>query len=203
LVEQELLRRERRMTTTGSVSRWIRGLKAGEAHALQKLWGAYCKQLVVLARKRLLACRGRAADEEDVVLSVFDTVFRRARDGEFSRLNDRHDLWQILVLITRRKAANLIKQEFSQKRGGKLARTCLDDVEELVAQGPAPQFAAQVAEECGRLLETLGKPDLKSVAVWKMEGYTNDEIADRLQRSVATVERKLALIRDIWQAEAS
>jgi DNA-directed RNA polymerase specialized sigma24 family protein len=189
------------MPTTGSVSRWIGGLKAGEVEALQKLWGAYCKRLVALARKRLLVCRGRAADEEDVVLSVFNTVFRRARDGQFSRLKDRDDLWQILVMITRRKAANLIKHEFSQKKGGKLVRTCLDDVEELIAQGPAPEFAAQVAEECGRLLDSLGKPDLKSIAVWKMEGYTNEEIAKRMDRSIATVERKLGIIRALWKKE--
>jgi DNA-directed RNA polymerase specialized sigma24 family protein len=35
-----------------------------------------------------------------------------------------------------------------------------------------------------------------------MEGYTNREIADRIGLSLATVERKLALIRDAWKGHA-
>jgi DNA-binding CsgD family transcriptional regulator len=42
---------------------------------------------------------------------------------------------------------------------------------------------------------------LRDVAVWKMEGYTNEEIAGQLGRSVPTVERKLASIRKIWERE--
>jgi DNA-binding CsgD family transcriptional regulator len=41
------------------------------------------------------------------------------------------------------------------------------------------------------------------VALWKMEGHTNEEIAAKLQRSAGTVERKLQLIRRIWEAEGT
>ena len=40
---------------------------------------------------------------------------------------------------------------------------------------------------------------LRQLAVWKMEGYTNQQIADLLGCSLATVERKLALIRATWK----
>jgi DNA-directed RNA polymerase specialized sigma24 family protein len=36
---------------------------------------------------------------------------------------------------------------------------------------------------------------LRVIAVWKMEGFTNEEIAVMISRSLPTVERKLALIR--------
>jgi len=39
------------------------------------------------------------------------------------------------------------------------------------------------------------------VTVWKLEGYTNKEMAGRLGRSEGAVERKLQLIRRIWQVE--
>jgi DNA-directed RNA polymerase specialized sigma24 family protein len=58
-----------------------------------------------------------------------------------------------------------------------------------------------VAEECRRLLGRLDD-DLRALALLKMEGYTNEEIASRLGRSRATVERKLRLIRRAWEAEA-
>ena len=58
-----------------------------------------------------------------------------------------------------------------------------------------------MAEECGRLLSLLGDGDLRKLAIWKMEGYTNEEIAGKLGRSVPTVERKLARIRQAWERE--
>jgi DNA-directed RNA polymerase specialized sigma24 family protein len=39
------------------------------------------------------------------------------------------------------------------------------------------------------------------VATFKLEGYTNEEIADRLGCVVSTVERKLARIRGKWASE--
>ena len=48
-----------------------------------------------------------------------------------------------------------------------------------------------MAEECRRLLDRLGDNSLRDVAVWKMEGYSNDEIAGRLGCVSRTVERKL------------
>jgi hypothetical protein len=53
-----------------------------------------------------------------------------------------------------------------------------------------------------RLLEWLGDATLRDVAVWKMQGHTNREIGAKLDRSVATVELKLALIRKTWAGSA-
>jgi DNA-binding CsgD family transcriptional regulator len=44
---------------------------------------------------------------------------------------------------------------------------------------------------------------LRSVAVWKLEGYTNKEVAAKLGRAPATVERKLRLIRATWEKEVT
>ncbi len=56
-----------------------------------------------------------------------------------------------------------------------------------------------MAEGLERMLEVLGGRELQRVVVWRMEGQTNEEIAARLGRSVATVERKLKTIRTIYQ----
>src|SRR5437762_499594 len=61
--------------------------------------------------------------------------------------------------------------------------------------------AAQMADECRRLLDELGDPELRSVALWKLEGYTNAEVAAKLGCVVGTVERKLRAIRTIWGKE--
>ncbi len=66
---------------------------------------------------------------------------------------------------------------------------------------PTPEFAAQVAEECQRLLGLLGNDTLCAVALAKMAGDTNQEIAARLGCVRYTVDRKLQTIRRIWSKE--
>ena len=72
---------------------------------------------------------------------------------------------------------------------------------QIVAREPSPEFAAMVADETARLLDRLGDDALRQIALWRMEGYTSDEIADRLGCARRTVARRLDLIRQIWGAE--
>ena len=72
---------------------------------------------------------------------------------------------------------------------------------EVVGKEPTPEFAAMMADECRRLLENLSDPQLREIAVATMEGYSNEEIARRLDCALRTVERRLKLIRDEWSQE--
>jgi len=196
----------------GSVTTWIGALKAGDSHAAQKLWERYFEQLVRLARHKLAGSPRRVADEEDVVLIAFDGFFRAARRGSFPQLHDRDDLWRLLVTITAWRAADQVHHQHRQKRGG--AKTDAQhrfpprslhvdspDVEQIVGEIPTPEFAALAAERFQYLLGQLDHPSLRQIALWKMEGYSNGEIAERLECSLRTVERKLRLIRRKWSQE--
>ena len=66
---------------------------------------------------------------------------------------------------------------------------------------PTPELAAAVGEQCARLLDLLDDASLRTVALLKLEGHTNEEIAAKLDRVTTTVERKLARIRKKWQQE--
>jgi DNA-directed RNA polymerase specialized sigma24 family protein len=163
------------------------------------LWERYFPRLVGLARARLRGAPRRAADEEDVALSAFDSFCRHAQQGRFPRLADRDDLWQILVLLAARKAVTLARHEGRLKRGGGVQDEA-GGLAQVVGDEPTPEFAAQVAEECARLLDVLGA-ELRQVALWKMEGDTNQEIACRLNCVERTVERKLRTIRGLWEQQ--
>jgi DNA-directed RNA polymerase specialized sigma24 family protein len=195
------------MATEGSVTRWIASLRAGDSAAAQELWERYFTQLVGLARRKLRKRQRGAADEEDVALSAFDSFYRRVAVDGFPRLNDRHDLWRLLALLTARKACRLLRHEGRQKRGGALQLDARRqpgaemDVEEAVAHDPTPEMAAQMLEECRRLLAQLGDAQLQAVAQWKLEGYTNEEIAAKFGCAPRTVERKLGVIRASWERE--
>ncbi|HEY2154573.1 MAG TPA: ECF-type sigma factor, partial [Isosphaeraceae bacterium] len=45
--------------------------------------------------------------------------------------------------------------------------------------------------------------DQQAVAIAKLEGLTNEQIAARLNRALRTVERRLKLIRKIWEEAES
>ena len=195
------------MDAPDSVTHWIEQLRAGERSAAGKLWAAYFRRLVQFARMKLQGVPRRMADEEDVALSAFDSFWRRAEQGRFPDLADRDNLWPLLLRITERKAIDLVHYQGRAKRG--LGRVRGDSavapaadgqgLDQLAGKEPSPDLAAQVSETVQNLLARLPDPELRAVAVWKMEGYTNGEIAQLQACAVVTVERRLRLIRRIWE----
>src|SRR5215813_10524829 len=149
------------MSSEGSVTRWVTALKGGDLAAAQPLWERYHRRLVSLARQRLQSARRRESDEEDVVQSAFHSFFQGVARGRFPRLDDRDDLWRLLVVITARKALDQIAQEHTKRRGGGTLQgesrifprqPSWDEaaIEQVVGEEPTPEFAAQVAEEYQR-----------------------------------------------------
>lgn len=196
----------------GSVTHWFARLEHGDADAAQQLWERYFPELVRLARAKLRDLPRRGADEEDVALSVMDSFFEAAQQARFPDLADRNDLWRLLLRMTARKIVDLRRRELRQRRGGgKVISTAALDatsdlfggpsLAEIVGDAPTPEFAAMMAEQCRLRLEQLNDPDLETMAVAKMQGFTNAEIAQQMGCSVRTVERRLHLIRRIWERE--
>jgi DNA-directed RNA polymerase specialized sigma24 family protein len=195
----------------GSVSHWIDDLQTGRGDvAARQLWERYFDRLVHLARGRLKDLPKGSADEEDVALSAFDSFCKGAADRRFPRLGGRDDLWRLLVTITARKAAAQADRECRLKRGG---GRVLDEaalggesfgvggLAAVVGNEPSPEFAAQIADELRRLLGELRDDPLRQIALLRMEGYRNEEIAARLDCSLRSIERKLDLIRQLWTWE--
>jgi RNA polymerase sigma factor (sigma-70 family) len=189
---------------------WIRQLAQGDERAVQRIWNQYFERLVRLARRKLLDGSRRMADEEDVALSAFNSFFQGAAAGRFPQLNDESDLWRLLVTIAARKAARQLRAAGRHKRGGGKVRgesvfMDRDDAKpgigDVLGDAPTPEVAALAAEECERLLALLSDDSLRQVARLKLEGFTNEEIAERLQCAARTVERKLNRIREDWEGE--
>ena len=190
------------MPTDDAVTIWLGQLRAGESAAARPLWEKYFHRLVALARRRLRDAPRRAADEEDVALSAFDSFCRNAEAGRFPDLSDRDGLWRLLAAFTLRKAAHHARDAARLKRGGGVAADASGAFEELVARDPDPAVAAEVAEECDRLLAALADPELRRVALLRMDGHSVDEVAKQTGYAPRSVKRKLQLIRQIWEREA-
>jgi RNA polymerase sigma factor (sigma-70 family) len=196
------------MSNDDSVSDWIEGLRARRETAVAKFWNRFYALLVPLAYHKLRGARRGVADEEDVAASALATFIRRFQQGQFPSLHDRDGLWPLLVKITERKALNLARDQTRHKRGGGKVRgesalqnrdnsTGGGGFDQVAGREPTPELAAAVNEALGRLLDD----GLRQIAVLKLEGRTNEEIASRIDRSPTTVERRLRLIRDMWKEE--
>ena len=196
------------MSTDVSISDWIHGAKVDDSTALQALWEVYFPKLVALARKRLRDGSRRVSDEEDVAISVMESFFRAAREGRFADLADRDDLWRLLLRMTVRKAIDHHRRDQRAKRarGQVRGESVLEGggvgaIQAVVGAEPTPEMAALLTEETTRLLNLLGDEELSRIALAKLEGYQNAEVADQLGCSQRTIERRLDLIRRKWARE--
>ncbi|MFL5328738.1 MAG: ECF-type sigma factor [Gemmataceae bacterium] len=180
-----------------SVSQWLSLLKDGHASAAQHIWEQYFARLVNLARDRL---RATGVDDEVVAASAFNSFCMAAMKGRFPRLNDRNDLWQLLIFITKQKATNHLRKQRAQRRGGDAVVKTGTVLQAAASPEPTPEFAAMMIEEFNGLLDRLGDDTQRRIALLKMEGYTHEEIAAELDCAVRTVANKLELIRRMLDA---
>jgi DNA-directed RNA polymerase specialized sigma24 family protein len=179
------------MTAEHSVTRLIKEITGDETTRVQEeLVARYMQRLETLARNRLRSMRA-CEDEQDVALSVMKSFLMRASEGQFTEACDRNSLWSLLAAITLKKTASLQRRHLAKKRDVRRNQS----FEKMLEDGPNDIFLRSMIDEGNQLLEVLGDEPLQQVARLRMEGYSNEEIAKRIDRSVKTVERRLRLIR--------
>ncbi len=199
------------MTKTASVSLWIEQLKQGNDDAGTQLWNRFISKLIDLARHKLRDVSKRTADEEDLVNSAFNAFLTGVRANRFPNLHSRNDLWQILVMLTERKAIDQIRRQNTQKRGsGKVRGESIFENADAFSVGhfgidsaadstPSPDFAAQFSDQVQYCMEKLDCDVLQRIVMLKLEGFTNKEVAENIGCSLSSIERKMRLIRQLWE----
>lgn len=182
-----------------STTFWINQLKDGNRDAAQQLWERYYQRLVDLARSRLNRRQvGADSDESDVAQSAFASFYKAAEDGRFPQLADSADLWHLLITIAHRKIVRRLRYANAAKRKGQGPTTPDLDLDALPGSEPTPDFCVAAIESFNELMKQLDSATLRAVAIMRMEGYVNQEIAVALKCSLSSVERKLRLIRRVW-----
>lgn len=196
------------------IAHWLKDKHGFDEQFAQAVWEMYFDRLVRLARKELGSLPRRDEDEEDVAQSALLSFLRGADAGRFPQLGDRGDLWRLLFTITVRKAMARKRRFFSKKRGeGEVRGESIffgndglhtdepSGINEVLGDEPSPELAHEMVETCSDLLDDLRDPELKAIALYKMESYTNEEIAMLLSCSLRTVNRRLDKIRELWADE--
>jgi RNA polymerase sigma factor (sigma-70 family) len=197
----------------GSITRHLGALGSQEnsqrEEAARQIWHRYRAILSSLVKKHLDQRVHRREDEDDVLQETYQSFFRRQREGEFE-LENRDDFWRLLVTMALRKAKNTAKKHQRERRDYRreVRSSPADDdparvdlsLAELSASMPTPQEVASWAEELERHVIALS-PELRQLALWKLDGLTHEEIAEKLDCSKRTVIRKIEQLRTEWCKE--
>jgi RNA polymerase sigma factor (sigma-70 family) len=190
----------------GSVTQLFALVQQGDDGAAARLWERFVPRLLGLARRTLASHPRLDGFADDVVQSVFASFFQRAQAGNFV-LDDRDDLWNLLGVMTVRKARRAIRHESAEKRGrghvlNDAAASDQSRAPRVLDAVPASQLGPEFDLHAEEMLELL-PDDLRTVAVLRLMGHTNREVASQLDWTVRKVERKLQLIRLGWEKEFS
>jgi DNA-directed RNA polymerase specialized sigma24 family protein len=189
-----------------SITILFQELQDGDAQAAAKLWTRFFERLVDFARGEMQNTNRRVSDEEDIACGVMTALCRRADQGCLPTIENRDDLWHLLLSWTRHDIIDHVRKHQRLKRGGGKVRgdSILaggpNDWGQILGTAPAPDLIAEMEEQYQELLEKLPDKVLRSIAVDKMNGFTHQQLARKLAVSTRTVERKLDLIRRHWRA---
>lgn len=195
------------MSKPSNVTHWIDLVKGGDADAANQIWRLYFDRLVRAVRGRLYGQNRAISDEEDIVLSVFDSFYDAAEKGRFPDLSDRDDLWRLLLRMSARKVVDKRRLDQRQRRGGGVKVHSLDQADddqdpmEAIGSEPSPEMVVMMQESVELLFSHLGVGQLRDLAGAKLEGYSNAELAEKFGCSERTIERRLHLIREKLQQE--
>lgn len=196
------------MSQNHSVTLMIRGLRGTEAErdpAAAKIFDLYASKLLMLAHQRMSARVRQRVDAEDVVQDAYATFCRRFGKGEYT-VNNRDDLLLLLAKITKNKATSAARKHTTDKgdvhREQQQARSPDAGLQPLDMSPDrtcaSPEEAQIFLDELECRLKVL-EPALQKIVNLKIEGLSNEEVAEKIGRSTRAVQRKLELIHAIWR----
>ena len=172
-------------------------LNRGEQDVYDDVFKTYYSKLIGLARRRLAVAPPQVADEEGAVISAFRSFFSGIENHDFDQIEDRHELWNILVTITVRKAIKQLRLHFKKSgEGNQIDRSA--NLDTIRNAEPTPERVVELLDQCEFLVAQLDNPTLRQIAVLRLQGLDTREIADVVDLHRRSVQRKLTLIQSKW-----
>jgi DNA-directed RNA polymerase specialized sigma24 family protein len=198
------------MSSIGSLTLCIQHLRSTDCRerdeAARVIWERFSSRLQSLVRRHLDNRIRRREDEQDILQSMYSSFCLGQFEGK-TPPSSRAELWKLLVRITMCKVVNTAHRHMAARRdvrretaaprdqaagGGSLFPQWM--LEHVDRSQPSPEEKGIVLEELNRLLQGLSE-ELRQIVLWKLDGFTNAEIACTIGRTVRCVELKMQLIR--------
>jgi|694.fasta_scaffold12280_9 hypothetical protein len=190
-------------TEPGSITQWLQRLHAGEADAAEEIWIRYYPRVVRLAALQLIKSDDRSIDEEDVAQSTFRTVYLAVMNGKYPDIEDRRDLWRLLLVSTLNRVRRHHRDSHTLKRSVNELVTQDQSRRRLIMEISGPDAQAEMADLIETLFRRLDQEDptgeLRQIALLKLEEHSASAIARRLKRRKNHVLQRIRLIRILWE----
>lgn len=183
------------LTDAELVERW----RAGDESAATILHERYLAKLLNLVGRHLAGKFNSRLDPDDVVQSVFRSIFRLTREGRFEFEGD-SDFWKLLLTMALNKVRNTVRHHQAGKRDPALESlsTSADGMDGYIvnrlSSQPTIQEIVSFADMLEQVLMRLD-PEQQLLIQYRIEGYTQKEIAEKLSVDDRTVRRMFASIR--------
>ncbi len=180
---------------------FVQGLASGSIDAQETFWSRYGARLDAVTRRKFPPSLHRRLSPEDIVQSTCRSFFARVQDGRLA-VSDRDQLWGLLCAIALNKTRMKQRYHLAQRRD--LSREqdvhAQDNREErpqleVAGSTPPPDEAVIFSEQLQRVMELLDGTE-QQILQLKLENYTNQEIADRVNRSERTVRRAMERLQE-------
>jgi hypothetical protein len=190
-------------TEPGSITQWLQRLHSGEADAAKEIWNRYYPRVVRLAALQLIKSDDRSIDEEDVAQSTFRTVYLAVMNGKYPDIEDRRDLWRLLLVSTLNRVRRHHRDSHTLKRSVNELVTQDQSRRRLIMEISGPDAQAEMADLIETLFRRLDQEDptgeLRQIALLKLEEHSASAIARRLKRRKNHVLQRIRLIRILWE----
>jgi RNA polymerase sigma-70 factor (ECF subfamily) len=178
-------------------------LRTGDQDAARKVFNSYVNRLVALARNRLSQKMQRRVDPEDIVQSVFRTFFVRAKEGQFT-VEKEDDLSKLLYGITVRKTLRRIAFHKAEKRSTALEKNESEEsyrnVMDVIGKEPTPEAEVAFVDELEHFMTKM-PADYRPILEMRLQGYSSEEIAQKLGTYDRRIRRVVEHIRELLAAE--
>ncbi len=198
------------MSSVGSLTLCIHDLRSPDCRqrdeAARVIWDRFSSRLQALVRRHLDNRIRRREDEQDILQSMYSSFCMGQFEG-MTPPSSRAELWKLLVRITMCKVVNTAHRHMAARRDVRRESAPLRErtsggesafpqwmLEHVDTAQPSHEEKVIVLEELDRLLQGLPE-ELRQIVLWKLDGFTNAEIACSIGRTVRCVELKMQLIR--------
>lgn len=170
----------------------VQAIRNGDEQSAAELYDRYARRVFALVHAQMADWLHSVTAPEDIVQSVFKSMFRGVQGGSYEA-PEGNTLWSLIAVIAVRKIRRRATHHLAECRDAQ-RNVPIDSLEET--QIPAAENFQLLEMDLREMLGSLRDADRK-ILLARIQGHSVDEIGEMMGRSSRTIERSLQRIREL------